>query len=97
MRPGIRSQELIVPREALLQIDIHRVVSRIAIRRLRADRTKRRDRSGCAQCATGGQSAIEYRRRDCAAGQSLYQEIVWRAGPEEVGGRRLNYATASCN
>ena len=61
MRPGVRSQELEVVREAFLQIQIHRVVFRIAVGYLGIDRSERRDNAGRPQRARD--QSIESGRR----------------------------------
>src|SRR3979490_750049 len=95
MGPGIRSEELEVPRKALLEIDSHSVVVRVAVRNLRIDRAKRRDDARCSQRAAGSQRAIGPSRRDGPTCKRLDEEVVRRARAEEIGCRRSNDSTAS--
>src|SRR5438132_1357929 len=85
MRPGVRSQELEVVREALLQIQVHGIVIRIAVRHLGVDRSERRDDAGRPQRAR--EKSIESGRRESR--QCLHKEVVWRRWAEEVGRRSL--------
>src|SRR5256885_14656497 len=90
MRPGVRSEELEVVREALLQIEVQGIVFRMAVRDLGVDRAERRDDAGRPQRA--GEQSIESGRRKSR--ECLHEEVVRGIGAEEVGRRSL-YDTTS--
>src|SRR5882757_3622744 len=90
MRPGIRSQKLEVVREALLQIQIHRVVLRIAVGHLGVDRSERRNSTWRPQRA--GDESVESSRRKSR--ECLHEEVVRRRRAEEVGCCGLYHSSA---
>src|SRR5947199_2506182 len=87
MRPGIRSQELEVVREALLQIQIHRVVLRIAVGHLGVDRSERRDGTWRPQSA--GDEGVESGWRKSR--ERMHGEVVRGRGRGEVRGGSLKF------
>ena len=80
-------------REPFLQIDVQRVVERVAIRGLRVDRSERRNYSRTSQRA--GQLCVQHGLSNQASAGGLGQEIIRRVRPEEIRDGRRNNSAAS--
>src|SRR5678815_1013044 len=79
-------------REAFLHVHVQRVVGGVAIRRLRVDRSKRRDRSRSSQRTS--ERAVEHLRSYKTTRERLREEVVRGVGPEEVCDRGVNNPAA---
>src|ERR1043165_8840175 len=93
MRPRVRSQELEIMREALLHINVHGIVNRVAVRGLGVDRSERRNSPRRPQRAGCGKCAVKDGRRQRRV-QSLDEEVIRSVWPEELCGCGQHHAAA---